>query len=295
MLRLAERDAANPRGSLFAHPAAPRARRRLRPRREPGAHARSKRARADAARYAARWRRTSTHCNLLVGAPVDPALLPAGFDERGHRPRRLPAGLPSEVLLRRPDVLAAEHLLRAANANIGAARAAFFPSITLTGSDGTRQHRTVRPVQRRHRLAGASSRRSACRSSRAGACAPISASPRPTATSRWPQYERSIQAGFREVADALALTATLAAQREAQQALVDAAARAERALAGPLRGRPRQLPACGSNRSARLRGAAGPDRPRAWPSSRTGSRCTRRWAAAGRSTSAMNGAGVHRR
>jgi outer membrane protein, multidrug efflux system len=51
--------------------------------------------------------------------------------------RAIPAGLPSEVLLRRPDVLQAEHALRAANASIGAARAAYFPSIRLTGSVGT--------------------------------------------------------------------------------------------------------------------------------------------------------------
>ncbi len=48
----------------------------------------------------------------------------------------LPAGLPSQVLFARPDVLEAEHQLRSANARIGAARAAFFPSITLTGSGG---------------------------------------------------------------------------------------------------------------------------------------------------------------
>ncbi|MES2897236.1 MAG: efflux transporter outer membrane subunit [Pseudomonadota bacterium] len=73
---------------------------------------------------------------LLVGRPVelaDDRLPPAASAEA----RPLPAGLPSDLLVNRPDIVAAEHQLRAANANIGAARAAFFPNIALTGAYGT--------------------------------------------------------------------------------------------------------------------------------------------------------------
>ena len=136
----------------------------------------------------------------------------------------LPAGLPSEALLRRPDVLAAEHQLRAANANIGAARAAFFPSISLTGSIGTASPdldglfetgtfgwRFVPsidiPIFQAGRLRGNLG---------------VAAADRDIALAR---YEQAIQAGFRDVADALALTRSLADQRAAQRALVDAATR----------------------------------------------------------------------
>jgi outer membrane protein, multidrug efflux system len=71
---------------------------------------------------------------LLVGTSL--ALLPAHFND-GAVAHDLHVGFPSEVLLQRPDIVAAEHQLRASHANIGAARAAFFPRITLTGSYGT--------------------------------------------------------------------------------------------------------------------------------------------------------------
>jgi multidrug efflux system outer membrane protein len=70
---------------------------------------------------------------LLVGAPIAPSLLPRSIDEAAPTISELPAGLDSYILLRRPDVMQAEFQLRAANANIGAARAALFPRVTLTG------------------------------------------------------------------------------------------------------------------------------------------------------------------
>jgi multidrug efflux system outer membrane protein len=90
------------------------------------------------ARQAARDRNALV---LLLGQPLT-AELSRRLDEAstlpdGIVPKDLPAGLPSELLARRPDVRAAEHTLRGTNANIGAARAAFFPTIRLTGSVGT--------------------------------------------------------------------------------------------------------------------------------------------------------------
>jgi outer membrane protein, multidrug efflux system len=84
-------------------------------------------ARAELARFSGQVAQGVNALNLLVGAPVAPELLPTDFSDPVTSLAPLPGGLPSEVLLRRPDVLAAEHQLRAANADIGAARAAFFP------------------------------------------------------------------------------------------------------------------------------------------------------------------------
>ena len=94
-------------------------------------------ARADAARFAALVAQDRNALAMVVGTPLTAEMLPASLDERVSAVVELPAGVPSEVLTRRPDILQAEHALRAANASIGAARAAFFPSISLTASIGT--------------------------------------------------------------------------------------------------------------------------------------------------------------
>jgi multidrug efflux system outer membrane protein len=73
---------------------------------------------------------------LLVGAPVDLPLVPEHLDKQSVQ-IELRAGLPSDLLIQRPDIVAAEYQLKAAHANIGAARAAFFPSVTLTSYLGT--------------------------------------------------------------------------------------------------------------------------------------------------------------
>jgi multidrug efflux system outer membrane protein len=183
-------------------------------------------ARADLARFAGRVAQDVNLLTLLVGTPVDPALLPGGFDARVTGLEALPAGLPSEVLLRRPDVLEAERLLRAANADVGAARAAFFPSITLTGAvgyasgdlsdlfgSGTGTWSFVPQV-----------RVPIFEGGRLRAGLGVSQAERDAALAR---YEGTIQQAFREVADALALTTTLASQRAALEQLVAAAERAE--------------------------------------------------------------------
>ncbi|MBA3453437.1 MAG: efflux transporter outer membrane subunit [Deltaproteobacteria bacterium] len=93
-------------------------------------------ARAEVARLKRLRAQAENALVLLVGQPL-PAELPAPQPlESAAVVADLPAGIPSAVLLRRPDILAAEHNLRAANANIGAARAAFFPTISLTGFAG---------------------------------------------------------------------------------------------------------------------------------------------------------------
>ena len=184
-------------------------------------------ARADAARYQGRIALDANALDLLVGAPVEPTLLPAGLKGQGISLVAPPGGLPSETLLRRPDIQAAEHRLRAANANIGAARAAYFPSVSLTGSLGSASAELTDlfgggtllwrfapqvnlPIFQGERL----------RAAVEGATAD-----RDIALA---QYEKAIQTGFREAADALALADALVRQYQAQSALADAATRAER-------------------------------------------------------------------
>ncbi|NDL63688.1 efflux transporter outer membrane subunit [Acerihabitans arboris] len=94
-------------------------------------------AEADIAKYTRQVRQDVNALALLVGTQLPADLLADARLDKGWRFPAVPAGLPSDLLTRRPDILAAEHSLKAANANIGAAKAAFFPSISLTASGGS--------------------------------------------------------------------------------------------------------------------------------------------------------------
>lgn len=159
---------------------------------------------------------------LLVGEPVAPDFR-LGITTEGVRLPDVPAGVPSEVLVRRPDVRQAEQQLVAANANIGAARAAFFPRITLTAGVGTASRDlsglfeggswgfTVAPslVQP---IFDAGRNRAGLASAQALRDIAVA------------QYERAIQQAFRDVADALAGRATFSDQVQSQAAVVEAEA-----------------------------------------------------------------------
>jgi multidrug efflux system outer membrane protein len=149
---------------------------------------------------------------LLVGQPL-PAALPTGQSLAALSLADLPAGVPSEVLTARPDVLQAEAQLAAANANIGAARAAFFPSITLTTSLGTASSQlsnlfsnTVWSFASQALMPIFDSGRNNANLASAKAAQGIAVA----------QYEKAVQTAFREVADALAGRATYGEQLSAQ-------------------------------------------------------------------------------
>ncbi|CAM4194296.1 efflux transporter outer membrane subunit [Roseateles saccharophilus] len=157
---------------------------------------------------------------LLVGQPLGAAQWPvAGTDAPVTQLAELSAGLPSEVLLARPDVQQAERTLQAANANIGAARAAFFPHISLTASAGTASSA----------LDGLFRAGSGVWSFVPQVSLPIFDAGRNKANLKvaevdrdiaTAQYEKAVQSAFRDVADALAQRATLGQQVASQQRLV---------------------------------------------------------------------------
>ena len=157
---------------------------------------------------------------LLVGQPL-PDTLFAVSSATTSPFQDVPAGLPSDLLIRRPDIRQAEQQLIAANANIGAARAAFFPRISLTASYGTASTGLTNLFQSGFwggTLAG-QVLQPIFDAGRNEANLASSQAARDIAVA---QYEKAIQTAFREVADALAGRATLGAQLAAQLAQVDA-------------------------------------------------------------------------
>lgn len=183
-------------------------------------------ARSDVASYATRLAQARNALELVVGAPVADELLPD--DAAFAAPvalAPLPANLSSDALLQRPDVLAAEHTLKAANADVGAARAAFFPTVSLTASaghasselsslfdSGTRTWSFVPSISIPIFHAGALK-------------ADLDVA-RIEKNIEIATYEKTVQTAFGEVADALAERAHVDEQLDAQRALVDASQRA---------------------------------------------------------------------
>jgi multidrug efflux system outer membrane protein len=169
-----------------------------------------------------------THALTLVLGQEIPTNLPPGKDMNAEGLlAAVPAGLPSDLLTHRPDILSAEHTLRAANANIGAARAAFFPSIQLTASGGTASNR----------LAGLFGSGTGSWSFAPTITLPIFTGGQNRANLDLAhieknvavaQYELTIQTAFREVSDALSARGTYVDQRRAQESLVTADADAYR-------------------------------------------------------------------
>lgn len=179
-------------------------------------------ARADLASTRALIAQDRNALELLTGGPIADSLLPAELPDLDWL-ADVPAGLSSSVLLQRPDVLQAEHQLKSANANIGAARAAFFPQLSLTASSGLASRE----------LSDLFSNGASVWSVGPSLVLPIFNGGANVANLAYAnaqrdlyvsQYELAIQTAFREVSDALAVRGTIQEQLDAQRALVDAAA-----------------------------------------------------------------------
>ena len=179
-------------------------------------------ARADVAQYQAQVNQDRDALTLLAGADVPDADLPGGLPADDALLANLPAGLPSQVLTQRPDVLAAEHGIKAANGDIGAARAAFFPTISLTGSTGNESSD----------LGHLFDAHTGAWSFTPSVSLPIFAGGynianlKSAKTSRdiaVAQYDKAVQSAFKDVADALAVRATIDARLGATEKAASAA------------------------------------------------------------------------
>jgi multidrug efflux system outer membrane protein len=184
-------------------------------------------ARYDIAALRTQIARDQNALNLLAGTTIAADLLPTGLGDHAFTLADLPAGVSSDVLLRRPDVLQAEDQLKAQYANVGAARAAFFPQISLTALAGT-----LSPA-----LSGLFASGNGTWTVAPSATLPIFDFGRNAANLRYAKasrdaalatYEKAIQTAFREVADALAQRGTIHEQIAARSDRVAAASTAFR-------------------------------------------------------------------
>lgn len=179
-------------------------------------------ARGDVAKYAATVAQDENALALLLGTAVPAELAPPAKVDAVTAAKDIDAGVPSTVLLRRPDVLEAEQTLRGANADIGAARAAMFPTITLTASGGTASSSLSNLFAKGTGywnfapsislpIFDGGSLRASLESAKIVQRTDIAS------------YQKAVQSAFKEVADALATRATMQERRDAQKQLVDAA------------------------------------------------------------------------
>jgi multidrug efflux system outer membrane protein len=183
-------------------------------------------ARSDVASLTASTAQDRNALELLAGGAVVDSLLPSELPATGDWLADVPAGISSDVLLKRPDVLEAEHNLKSANADIGAARAAFFPSLTLTGSGG-------RASSSLSNLFSGATVWSVAKS----VSVPVFSGGANMANLAYSKaqregyvaaYELAAQTAFKEVADALAVRGTIQEQLDARSALVEAASESYR-------------------------------------------------------------------
>jgi multidrug efflux system outer membrane protein len=176
-------------------------------------------ARVDIARYSGQISLDENALNLLVGSTVPSDLLPSELGSDGSL-KDVAAGLPSDVLLRRPDILMAEHQLKSANANIGAARAAFFPRISLTAATGVLSDNLQNLFRKGPEtwefapqigipIFDAGARKANLKVAQADRDIAVA------------EYEKAIQTAFREVSDSLSQRTKLLEQQRSQQDLVD--------------------------------------------------------------------------
>jgi multidrug efflux system outer membrane protein len=177
-------------------------------------------AQADLARQRTAVAQDANALQLLVGGPVDPALLSGSIDEAFGTIAAVRPGLDSYVLLRRPDVVQAEYELRSANANIGAARAALFPRITITGLLGFASSALLKLFSAGAFgwSAGADASYTIFQAGGGHANVRLTEAQQRAAVA---SYQGTIQAAFRDVADALARRGTIndeIAARQRQQA-----------------------------------------------------------------------------